>query len=380
MKIAIDGRSLENKITGVGRYLGNLLRYWQKYSTVNFIIYFKDRIPELSVLDSKNFKTKLVKPSINSNALWQHWTLSRALKEDYPDVFFSPSYILPFNYNGKSVVTIHDISYEAHPEWFPASERLFLRYASKKSAMKAKHIFTVSEFSGLEIMKYYKISPDKISVIYIGPDEYFKKITRSTSIKDISLFKEKYGLRSDFIIFNGSMFSRRRPKEFLEAFHRLKTETRLPLQLVVVGEDMTYPKQHIDKYIAEINSALKEEAVIHMNFMPEEDLLVAYNMALFDVYISDYEGFGLPPLESLACGTPSIVSNTEVSREIMGDNAFFVKNNGDIEEIKKAMVQMANNEEERNKIVRSYEDRILRFSFENCAKETLKKLIEIANV
>lgn len=380
MRIAIDARGIEKNPTGVGRYLSNLLKYWQNDNGTEFILYFKELIPEWPFIKSPNFRPVLLKQSKPSNAMWQHVDLPRQMEKDGPDIFFSPSYILPLYYPGKAVVTLHDIFYEAHPEWLPLKERFLLQRVSRSSAKKADHIFTASEFSKKEIMRLYGLPESKITTTYLGVDDGIKKIDRLAFEKDILAFRKKYGITQEFMFFQGSVFSRRRPKEMLEAFVKFKKETSSPAKFLLAGHDRTYPQENLAKLVAENNDNLGEEAIIHIDYIDEEELLLAYNLAFCVIAISDYEGFGLQPLEALKCQTPSIVADKEISREIMGNNAFFVKDPGDVEEIKNGIKTMAENKTAVNKILAGGEKRLDIFSFAKCAKKTLDKLKETANV
>jgi hypothetical protein len=380
MRIAIDARGIEHNPTGVGRYLNNLLKYWQNDSETEFILYFKELIPDRAFIKKPNFKAVLLKQAKPSNAMWQHVDLPRQMEHDAPDIFFSPSYILPLYYPGKTAVTLHDIFYEAHPEWLPLKERFLLQRVSRSSAKKADHIFTVSEFSKKEIIRLYAVPESKITTAYLAVDEGIKKIDPSAFEKEILAFRKKHNIPDEFMFFQGSIFSRRHPKEMLEAFVKFKKETQSPAKFLMAGRDRTYPQENLAKLVAASNARLGEEAIIHIDYIGEDELLLAYNLAFCVIAISDYEGFGLQPLEALKCQTPSIVADKEISREIMGGNAFFVKDPKDTEEIKNAIKTLAENKNAVEKILEGAGDRLNIFSFEKCAKKTLEKLKETANV
>src|SRR4030043_1428430 len=181
MRVGIDCRSIEQNVTGVGRYLINLLKYWQNEKDVEFFLYFKDRVPALDPIRNfqksfngagflkSGFTVRLL--NTKSNALFTHLFFPWAAKKDKIDVLFSPGYILPIFWKGKSAVAIHDIYYEAYPEkfsWPSLWDKILLKWVSKKSAERANVIFAPSEFSKKEIIKYYKVSEQKVDAIHLG--------------------------------------------------------------------------------------------------------------------------------------------------------------------------------------------------------------------
>ncbi len=389
MTIAIDARSLEGQKTGVGRYLINLLKYWKGEKDLRFILYFQNSIPEDKILKSRNFIKKIIKNPINlkSNAFWQHFTLLAALKKDHPIFFFSPSYLLPFFCSIKSAVTIHDISYEARPEWFSLSNRILLRKMSFCAAKKAEIIFTPSNFSKNEIIKYYKVNPEKIKVTPLGVGESFKKKSvqflpqnNSAAVQDnykfddsekIKKIKEKYGIKNKFVFYIGSIFNRRHLSKIIKAFEKLN----LPdYQFLIIGKNHTYPFVDIEKQIQKTNNFLKRNAIIKKDYLFDEDLILIYNFASLFIWLSDYEGFGLPILESMASATPVITNKTGSIPEVAGDAAIFVKNTTDTEEISQAIYKGLTDENLRKDLIEKGFQQVKKFSWEKCARETLDSI------
>ena len=193
MKIAIDARSLESSKTGVGRYLSNLLKFWKTEKNVQFVLYFKDEISNDELINSDNFESVLLKNPLgfSSNFFFQHFLLPFRFKKDKVDFFFSPFYLKPIYCPVKSSIVLHDISYEAHSEWFDFKSQVILKTLSKISAKTTDKIFTVSNYSKDEIVKFYNIDPNKITVTHLAPDNSFSKIDDIEKIKNL---KEKYGL------------------------------------------------------------------------------------------------------------------------------------------------------------------------------------------
>ncbi len=382
MIIGIDGRSLENQRTGAGRYLFNLLQQWKDIAPkdrVYFIIYFKDNIPN-DLPKRDHFRMKILQSPfhLKSNLLFTHYLLPKAAMKDKIDILFCPAYIAPVFYQGEIALTLHDIIYEARPSeysWSSYFDKIFLKWVSKKSARKASIIFTVSNFSQQEIIKYYQAPKNKIFKTYLGVDPNFYPLNKKRAFERI---KDKYGLKKQFILYVGSIFNRRHLPEIIQAFYELAP--KIPdYQFLIIGKNHTKPKINIDSLIESINNRLKRKAILRIDYV-KNDLNYIYNAADLFIWISDYEGFGLPPLEAMACGIPVITSNYPPTREIFDQAVLIVNNITDIKQIKKAIWLLLTNQKLRKKLINKGLSRSKNFSWSNCAKKTLEILIKSKNI
>ena len=373
MKIAIDARSLEETKTGLGRYLSNLLKYWKSNKKHRFVFYFKDKLPDNSLLESGNFTKKLLRNpfGFSSNFFFQHFLLPYHLKKDKADFFFSPFYLKPLYCPVRSSIVLHDISYEAHPEWFDNKSQLVLKTLSKFSAKKANFIFTVSNYSKSEIIKYYKLNPDKITVAHLAPDSSFSKVYDKNKIKAI---REKYGIGEKFILCVGSIFNRRHIPETIKAFARIATEHK-NYQLLIIGKNHTYPFADIDKQIKIANENFGKNVIVRLNFVNEDELLAFYSSCEISVYLSDYEGFGLPVIEAQFFGKPVITSYNSSLIEVGDSSVEFVAKNT-VNEIYKSLEKVISNDDYRENLVKKGNENIKRFSWKKCAEKTLGKISE----
>ncbi len=416
MIIAIDTRSLEGPKTGVGRYLSNLLKYWGKSKEHKFILYFKDKLPQNSGLfENGNLALRLLKNpfGFSSNFFFQHFLLPYNLKKDKADFFFSPFYLKPLFCPIKSSIVLHDISYEAHPEWFDFLNRFILGKLSKLSAKTANVIFTVSNFSKSEIIKYYKISPDKIKVTYLAADSsfakigdkekmdayklpdtakcHFERLARNLNTVEISKnyrfladarndkrlysaiqeskMKEKYNLKDKFILSVGSIFNRRHIPEIIAAFEKA-AQKRGDCQLLIIGKNHTHPFIDIDEKIKAANEKLGRKAIIRLDFVEDEELAIFYGLCEFVVYLSDYEGFGLPVIEAQFFNKPVITSHNSSLIEAGDNSVEFVKENT-VDKIYGSLEKLISDDNYRNKLVKLGSENVKRFDWEKCARETL---------
>ncbi len=384
MLIGIDAHHLEGNRTGVGRYLINLLQEWSKFndqlslrpelgaraiSNVKFVLYFKDEVPA-DLPKSEFFENKLLK--VGSTAKFMHWDLPRVAKKAQVDILFCPGYIAPICYSGKIALTLHDIIYEAHPEWFnwqSLADRILLKWVSKKSAKKADVIFVISEFTRQEVIRCYKVAPEKIKLINLAADASLTKFSGD----DLHKIKEKYRIENKFAFYVGSIFSRRHLAEIIEAFGRLAAQ-KPDLQLILGGKDYTQEKNIADLMVRQ-NDALAREVVVRVDFIGDSDLKLLYSACAFFIWLSDYEGFGLPPLEAMSCGAPVITSDATSLKEVAGDAAFLIRNNSDVEEIYQAMRRLIEDENLRQELIRKGKEQAKKFSWERCARETFEGLI-----
>lgn len=323
-KIGIDARCLEGARTGTGRYLSNLLRYFGSATDLEFYLYFKHEIPTDAYFQEFSYKLKLLTPMLGreSNTLFTHLLLPRAMREDGIGLLFAPSYVASWNSPVPMVLTLHDISYEAHPEWTPLMDRVFLRMVSKHAAKKAARIITVSEFSKREIARLYTIPADRIAVTPLAPDPDLGTMLGEAEENRVL---EKLGVGENFLLSVGTLINRRYPLETLYAFAAVAK--KMPaLQLVFVGGDRTHPPLGIAKHIDRVNAELGRHAVIVLPFVSDQELALLYRKAKVLVWLSAYEGFGLPPLEALAASTPVITSNTSSLPEVVGEAALKIGN------------------------------------------------------
>ena len=362
VKIGIDAHILEDKRTGAARYLFNLLREWSKLSqkskvkSQKFILYFKNQVPK-DTPKSKYFQSKVLKT--NSNALFMHYFLPKAAKKDKVDILFCPAYIAPIFYKGKIALALHDIIYEAKPDlynWPSVFDKILLKKISKISAKKTNIIFTCSEFTKKEIIKYYNVVPKKIFNIPLAAEEKFRNVGYP-----VSHIKKKYGIKDKFIFYVGALINRRFISETIQAF--IKIANKLPeYQFLIGGPNL-------------INLKINQKAVSHINYIDEKDLPLLYNAADLFIWLSSYEGFGLPPLEAMACGTPVITTKIASLPEVVGESAIFVNNPENINEITDAIYKGLTNKNLREELIKRGLNQAKKFSWQKTAKKTLSILI-----
>ena len=304
--IGIDARELLGATTGVGRYLGELLRRWtagDDSARRRFALY----TPEPLTVDA--VKQQLVEQRVlpgGRGTLWEQTTLRAAVNRDRPDVFFAPAYTAPIGLRMPFAVTIHDISFSARPEWFRWREGTRRRLLTRYAARHAGRVFTDSEFSSAEIQRHYELPADRITVI--APGVTPRLATVGTP-------------REPLVLYAGSIFNRRRLPDLIAAF--AKATTDMPsARLVIVGDNRTWPPQDLAAIAAA--EGVRDRTELR-SYVPDEELATLYSRAAVFAFLSEYEGFGLTPLEALAAGVPIVVLDTRVAREVYGPAATYVQ-------------------------------------------------------
>ena len=358
MRIGIDARELAGQPTGVGRYLGSLMREWRTYSAAQrheFVLYSHDALE--GAFDARQFAGRQVAGF--PGTYWEQVLMPRVARNDHLDLFFAPAYTAPIFLNVPTVVTIHDLSYEAHPEWFRLREGARRRLLTRHAARRAAAVITVSEFSRAEVIGRLGVPPERITVVRSGIDPPAAAATRDNPPR---------------LLYVGSIFNRRHVPELLRAFAALSRDHR-DATLDIVGSNRTYPHENIAGDIEGLG--LRDRVTLH-RYTKEHQLRDLYAQARAFVFLSEYEGFGMTPLEALAVGLPPVVGDTPVARETCGDAALFVRWD-DIGAIRRALELALYDEPTRLRILDAAPARLTAFSWPRAARETLDVLERAAS-
>lgn len=246
---------------------------------------------------------------------WTQFRLSYEMKKRAPDVLWMPGSTLPRVVPKQTVVTVHDIGYHRLPKLYKPQQVTIHEAATREIAKKAARIVTVSEFSGREIAEAYGIDPAKIAITPLGVDHAtYRPIADSAAIEDRL---RRYRLNPPFILAVGRLEAKKNLTTLVKAFTLYKTQRGVgePLKLVLIGT----PGFGVEALRREIAASSAKNDIIELGYVPEADLPYLMNAAQALVHPSLYEGFGLPPLQAMACGCPVISSNAASLPEVVGD-------------------------------------------------------------
>jgi glycosyltransferase involved in cell wall biosynthesis len=369
MRIAIEARELMGKPTGVGRYLSSLLTAWSELPAAaahEFVLCTPEPLP--SSFERADNVSVVTAPG--HGTLWQQFTLPRLIHGVDADVIFAPAYSGPLMSKRPMVVSVHDVSFAAHPEWFGRREGLQRRVMSRLSARRASRVLTFSDFSKREIVSHFGVPPDRVEVIYHGLTTLPGITSRGPRESE-----ETAGASADapVVLYAGSLFNRRHIPELIAGFSLLASRHR-QARLEVVGENRTMPVVDVQALVA--GSAARDQ--IHARSYVEDAVLAGlYREATAFIFCSDYEGFGMTPLEALAAGVPIIVLDTAVTREIYGPAAHYVAR-PEPALIAAALERVLFDRDERARILRAAPDVLARYSWQECGRRTLQILLASA--
>lgn len=386
MKIGLDGNeaNIQNRV-GSGKYayeliwqLANLANYSssersesrssdkqssrQARTITNFVVYLKQKPLGDLPPASKNFKYKVFGPKF----LWTQFALPLHLTfGKRPDLFFSMSHYGPRFSPVPYVITIFDLSYLHYPELFKKDDLYQLTNWTKYSIKGAKHIFAISKSTKDDIVKNYGVDPNKVAVTYIGYDQKLFKLQQKDKVEKV---KGVYKISGDYIIFVGTLQPRKNLERLIESFSQLTHH----LQLVIVGKKGWL----YDSIFQKVKDLDLEKRVIFTDYVPGVNLPALISGAKAYVLPSLWEGFGIPVIEAQACGIPVVISNVSSLPEVVGDSGILIdpeKTDSIANGIKKSL-----DVKTRTDLVKKGLENVKRFSWEKCAKETLKVLEKVA--
>jgi glycosyltransferase involved in cell wall biosynthesis len=310
MRIGVDARELQGKPTGVGRYLRSLLRAWPASGGDELLLYFRGHPVPLPPSPA-TLQSRTVGAATTRGLVWQERDLPAAARQDHLDVFFAPGYACPLRLDLPRVTAVHDVSFFNWPQDFALAEAMRRRWWVGRSLAASKRVLTISDFSRREIVALMPELAGRVVTTPLGSDDDL------TPAPEREIARARLGLRGPLVLTVGSIFNRRRLPELLRAIARVAP--RFPgLLLDVVGENRTHPRLDLQR--------LSRELGIHAHvrlsgFVDEAALAERYAAADVAVFLSEYEGFGLPPLEAAARGVPLIVSSRPALSEIFGSAA-----------------------------------------------------------
>lgn len=375
MRIGVDARELMGRPTGVGRYLAELLREWSLPAAGvagrhDFLLYGPASLTaEAGAGFGPLAATARVVPG-HGGTWWEQVSLRAAAGRDNLDVFFAPAYTSPIRLSCPVALTIHDLSFFAHPEWFRPREGLRRRLVTSRSAEGAAVVLTDSEFSRAEIQRHLGTPPDRIRVIYLGATAPPGLGTLSTGPagRESDRATASSG-RDPLVFFAGSVFNRRRVPDLIAAFPAVVA--RVPdARLEIVGENRTYPYQDLAALIRETGVG---DRIRLRSYVGDADLVDVFRRAAVFVFLSEYEGFGLTPIEALASGIPVVMLDTPVAREVCGQAAWYVAPQ-DPDGLASALVALLGDGAARDSALSRAGDVLARYSWANAARLTMDAL------
>ncbi len=367
MRIGVDARLVYYHQAGIGQYILRLMQALAQIDRDDDFIVFKSRKDKTQIVQQANFKTQnLWTPSHHR---FEPWSLSAELALFPLDVLHSPDFIPPTFPRGASVITVHDLAFLKYPRFLT---RASARYYGQVeiAATRANHIIAVSQSTKRDTVQLLGVPAEKISVIHEAAHPLFTQIQNTDAL---ARTRARHGLPQDFVLFVSTIEPRKNLPTLLRAFRDLLRRYDDPIALAVAG-NRGWLVEEVDAVIAQLKLG---DTVRFLGGIPNEELVYLYNAAKLFVMPSFYEGFGLPPLEAMACGTPVITSNVSSLPEVVGDAALlFDPNNA--EELCVAMYRALTDEHLRKEMRVKGLKRAQTFSWERAARATLEVYRKVA--
>jgi glycosyltransferase involved in cell wall biosynthesis len=364
MKIGLDARgAIWYRGTGIGTYTYQLVKALYSIDKRNEYRFFwpGDEFQNLNPSKDEVFQSIV----LNKDKFWEEVHIPTRVEQEKIDIFHVPQngIGLPKTKRCRQVATVHDLIPYIYPETSSSEYLIIFQNEMPRIMEQCDQIITVSEFSKREIQRYFNLPDEKIAIIYEAAEDIYQPIEKN---KAKNFVKQQYGINSRYILYIGGLSHRKNIIGLILAFWNIRRDIAEDYKLVIVGKRNRSFKNLI-KLIETLNI---ENRVIFTDFVQVAHLPYLYNAADLFVYPSLYEGFGLPPLEAMACGTPVITSNLTSIPEVTGDAAVLINphdNNSLAESIEKALskpdqlIQMSKDGLEQAK----------KFSWEKCAQKTL---------
>jgi glycosyltransferase involved in cell wall biosynthesis len=360
VRIGIDARLIFYHQAGIGQYILRLTQALAQIDRDDAFTLFISRKDRTSRVAQINFKQqRLWTPSHHR---FERWTMSLELAPFALDVLHSPDFIPPTWTRCPSVITMHDLAFLLYPRFLTRESARYYGQVDL-AARHADHIIAVSESTKRDTIRLLGVPESKITVIYEAAHPLFAPL----EIEQAHAFVQaRYNLPANFILFVGTIEPRKNLPTLLRAFKRLRENYKAEAVLAIAGK-RGWLVEEVDQVIAELQLG---NAVRFLGGVQNEELVHLYNAARLFVLPSFYEGFGLPPLEAMACGTPVIVSNVSSLPEVVGDAGLLIAPD-DVEELAVAMSRVLTDDKLRREMRDKGLVRAQTFSWQRAARETL---------
>lgn len=376
MVIGIDGKPLLMQKTGSGIYTDRLLAAISSLDErLSFRVYLPFSLAQLGReaaryteelqqqhTDRVSFAGSCFPPKLR-RWVWQHsnmMPMERIIGE--VDLFHATNLVMPPLRRAKGVFTVYDLTFMLFPDFHVKGMQSFAR-ETKRSAERADGLIAISEHTRQDAIEHLGIPAERIKVTLLAADERYRVIHDREPVAAVAA---KYGIDREYILYTGTLEPRKNVPALVRAFHQLRQETKLPHRLVLAGRKGWLYEQ----IFAEVAELGLTDEVIFTGYVPDEDLPFLYNGASLFAYPSFYEGFGLPPLEAMACGCPVVTSNRSSLPEVVGEAGLLIDPDR-ADDLAAAMVRVLSDRELAADMRSAGIARAAGFSWERCGRETL---------
>ncbi len=367
MRIGIDYTAAIRQRAGIGRYTRGLIGALPALDEENsYRLFVAARGAEGPIPTGRNFVARRAPlTDRETSLLWQRLRLPVPIELFLGrlDLFHSPDFVLPPVWHARTVLTVHDLTFLRVPQYAHPVLQQYLARVVPRSVHRADLILADSENTRRDVVELLGVPEERVRVIYPGVEARFQPVTAADVLAGV---RQRYGLERPFILGLGTLEPRKNFSGLVEAFTRLLERRRLPHELAIAGG-----KGWLYEPIFERVRALGLDARVRfLGHVGDDDLPALYSLAACLAYPSFYEGFGIPPLEAMACGTPAVIARTSSLPEVGGEAALYV-DPGDVESITDALDRVLHDEALRALLVAAGREHARRFTWEEAARALL---------
>jgi len=368
MRFAVDAHAIGRHLTGNEVYVRSLLNAFAAQNHgCEFVAYVSSDEARHSI--PSRFRTRRVAAD---PYLRLGFDLARNVRRDHPDLLHV-QYTAPLGCSVPVVVSVHDVSFLEHPEYFTVARARQLQWTVRRTVARAAKILTVSEFSRASILKVYgELDEDKVVAVPNAASSEFRPISREAAC---SAVRQRFSIPAPFLLSVGDLQPRKNHIGLIRAFARLlNAYPQLKHNLVLAGKE-TWFADRVRQAAAE--SGVKDR-IRFLGFVSDSELQQLYNACEVFVFPSFYEGFGMPPLEAMACGRAVVCSNTSALPEVV-DGAAILADPYSVDEMVRAMADLVLDSELRARMERLGMQRAAHFSWQKSAARTLEVFLQVAD-
>lgn len=362
MNVAVNTRFLlPGKMEGFGVYTHEIMRRMVRDHPSDAFDFYFDRPFSETYAYADNVRLHRCGPPARHPFLYYIWyqhRLRSQLIRHRPDVFFSPDAYMPLNMPVPTVLTVHDVAPMRFPQHIEGWQKRYYQYFVPRFAAEARHIITVSEFSKHEIIRYLKVAEDKVSVVYNGVGEQYLEAAARPEAGN------RDGRDKPYFLYVGAIHPRKNVPTLLHAFDLFRAQSAEDTELVIAGRS-TWKSAAVEAVLAQMRF---RSAVQMRGYVPAEDLPSLMRGAMGLVYVSLYEGFGIPVVEAMAAGTPVITSDSGALAEVAGEAAMLVDPRS-VQQIASAMSTLLD-PKHREALAAKGRERAKHFSWDDSARQT----------
>jgi glycosyltransferase involved in cell wall biosynthesis len=376
MRIALNAQKLSfaqaYQAGGISRYIYNLLRELRRLASGHSFEAFAPGSPtDSSLADTEHFRitpTGKATERPAARVLWEQVVLPARLLGRC-DLLHGLAFALPLAWTGRAVVTVLDLSFLRHPQAFNRGNRLYLTLSTILAVRRADRVLTISEHGRREVIQLLGVSPDRVTATLCAADEQFRPLPPA----EVEAFRRRRGLPERFILYLGTLEPRKNVATLLQAYARLRADLQPAPALVLAGS----PGWLYEEVFSTIERLGLRDHVLLPGFVAADEQPLWYNAAAVFAYPSLYEGFGLPPLEAMACGIPVVASDASSLPEVVGEAGLLVPPRDD-SALAASLRRVLEEDALASHLRRAGPERAAQFSWRRMALETLRCYEEVA--